>query len=183
MRTHPEMVVLLTPEGAPCGTAAKADVHTEATPFHLAFSCYLVDSTGRLLVTRRALAKRTWPGVWTNSFCGHPAPGETGADAVVRRAREELGARVVDVTCVLPDFTYRAVDASGIVEHELCPVYIARLEGELLPEPSEISEWAWIDPGPLQGALSDAPFAFSPWIREQLPRLTAAGAWDRRGAA
>lgn len=169
-------VTLLSPEGHAIGVRPKADVHTSDTPLHLAFSCYVRDDAGRLLVTRRALSKRTWPGVWTNSYCGHPRPDEAMADAVARRAREELGLDVVDITLVLPDFRYRAVDASGIVENEICPVHVARAHGPLAPVADEVAEWAWVDPGDLSAAVSATPFAFSPWLVEQLPLLRSRGA-------
>ena len=166
-----EMVVLLSEHGEAIGTTPKADVHTTDTALHLAFSCYVLNDLGQLLVTRRALDKRTWPGVWTNSFCGHPAPGEEMQGAIARRAADELGATIGEIEVVLPDFRYRAVDASGIVENEVCPVHIARIHGELAPRPDEVVEWAWVDPHALADAVARAPFAFSPWLAMQLPQL------------
>ena len=168
-----EEVVLLAEDGTPIGTADKASVHTASTPLHLAFSCHLFDGEGRLLVTRRALGKATWPGVCTNSFCGHPAPGERSEDAVRRRAADELGAEIDNLALVLPDFRYRAVDAAGIVEHELCPVYTATIVGELAPSADEVAEWTWVDPRPLLAAVEATPWAFSPWLTLQLPALYA----------
>jgi isopentenyl-diphosphate delta-isomerase len=164
-------VVLLDPSGEAIGAAAKSGVHTEQTPLHLAFSCYAVGDTGDILLTRRSLVKQTWPGVWTNTVCGHPAPGEPMTDAIVRRAREELGVTLADLRPALPDFRYRATDASGIVENEVCPVYIARLEEQPAPDPAEVAEWAWVSPDALAGALARTPFVFSPWLQLQLPQL------------
>lgn len=169
-------VTLLSPQGDAIGVAAKDTVHTADTPLHLAFSCYVFDGQGRLLVTRRALSKRTWPGVWTNSFCGHPRPDEDMTDAVHRRAQDELGLAISDVAVALPDYRYRAVDASGIVENEICPVHVARADGDLSPAPDEVAEWAWVDPREFADAVASAPFAFSPWLVEQLALLRAQGA-------
>ena len=71
-----ELVVLLHDEDRSIGAAPKSEVHHGSTPLHLAFSCYLFDDAGRVLLTRRALDKRAFPGIWTNSFGGHPAPDE-----------------------------------------------------------------------------------------------------------
>lgn len=170
-----ELVVLADEHGQPAGTAPKATVHTEDTPLHFAFSTFLLDGDGRLLMTRRALNKKTWPGVWTNSFCGHPGPGEANADAIRRRSVQELGYAedaIVEITEVVPDFRYRAVDSSGIVEWEICPVFIARLAPGAQPDPNpeEIEELAWVAPGELIAAVDAAPFAFSPWLIEELAR-------------
>ncbi|WP_150307480.1 isopentenyl-diphosphate Delta-isomerase [Planctomonas psychrotolerans] len=167
----PELVVLLDEDGTPIGTAEKATVHSTETPLHLAFSCHIFDEAGRILVTRRALSKLTWPGVWTNSFCGHPGPDESLEDAVHRRAEQELGIRLDSVEVALPDFRYRAVDASGIVEYEICPVYRATASGALNARPSEVMDAEWADPSSLLQAIDSTPWAFSPWLTLQLPAL------------
>jgi len=157
--------------GNPVGVADKIAVHTAETPLHLAFSCHVHNASGDVLVTRRALGKLTWPGVWTNSFCGHPAPGEAMEDAIARRGLFELGITVTDIEVVLPDFRYRAVDASGIVENEVCPVFRAHTLDAVSPNPDEVAEFAWVSPSSLHEAAIAAPYAFSPWLGWQLEQL------------
>jgi len=171
MTDIPEQVVLLSDTGAPIGVADKALVHTTDTALHLAFSCHVYNGDGHVLVTRRALSKLTWPGVWTNSFCGHPAPGEDMAVAIARRAQQELGITVSALELVLPDFRYRAVDSSGIVENEICPVYRAVTADSVTPNPDEVAEFEWVDPQSLHSAVAATPFAFSPWLGWQLEQL------------
>jgi isopentenyl-diphosphate delta-isomerase len=165
-----ESVVLLDDRGQPVGQHPKSTVHHTETPLHLAFSLYLFDRTGRLLMTRRALSKVTWPGVWTNSCCGHPMPGESMTDAVQRRAFVELGVGIQDLRPVLPEFSYRAQDASGIWENEICPVFTATLHpaAVLQPNRAEVMDIAWIDPAAVVIASAATPFAFSPWAVEQM---------------
>ncbi len=124
MSAAPELVVLVDPSGAAVGTAEKATVHASRTPLHLGFSCYVIDRRGRLLVSRRALGKRTFGGAWSNSFCGHPGPDETLVEAVRRRASAELGLTLGEVRLILPEFSYRA-RMDGVEENELCPVLVA----------------------------------------------------------
>jgi isopentenyl-diphosphate delta-isomerase len=174
--TGQEVVVLLAEDGTPLGTHEKATVHTLDTPLHLAFSTHVFDGEGRILVTRRALGKKAWPGVWTNSFCGHPAPGESFEDAVRRRAGQELGFTVRDITPALPNFRYRAVDASGIVENEICPVYTALADSAVDPLPEEVMDFQWVDAAGLVRAVTATPWAFSPWLTLQLPLLYPQGA-------
>jgi isopentenyl-diphosphate delta-isomerase len=174
-RSAVELVVLLDGDGRPCGAAPKAEVHHGDTPLHLAFSCWLVDGLGRTLLTRRAATKRTWPGAWSNSFCGHPAPGERVEDAVHRRAAVELGTRVSEPVAVLPDFRYRAVMDDGTVENEICPVYIAGLLSPAEPNRAEVSDLRWVPFADLSGALGAEPSSYSPWMLEQLDALLAVG--------
>jgi len=168
-----DFVILLDEDDRPAGRAPRQSVHTTDTPRHLAFSCYLFDDDGLLLLTRRALSKATWPGVWTNSCCGHPAPGETAESAVRRRVRQELGVDVIGLELVLPDFGYRAVDASGIVENEACPVWISRTAGRLRLDPGEVCESAWVAWDDLVHIVESTPALLSPWCALQVPLLDA----------
>jgi isopentenyl-diphosphate Delta-isomerase len=170
-REPEELVVLLDDEGRATGTAAKRTVHHRATPLHLAFSCYVFDERGSLLVTRRALGKPTWPGVWTNSVCGHPFPGEPLADAVRRRGLDELGVHLVDVRLVLPTFRYRAEMPDGVVENEMCPVFTAVTAGPVRAEPSEVDDFAWVDWADFRRSVLDGGRAVSPWCVEQVRLL------------
>ena len=169
--TDTDLVVLLDDDGRAIGTAPKGSVHGTDTALHLAFSCHVMDRQGNVLVTRRALDKRTWPGVWTNSFCGHPRPAEPVLSAVRRRADFELGLTLVDVELALPLFRYRATDANGIVEHEVCPVYTAVTDDEPVLNPLEVVDSRWVEPSALAAAIEATPWAFSPWLVLQAQQL------------
>ncbi len=168
-----ELVVLLDESGQPCGTAPKATVHHESTPLHLAFSCWLFDAEGRVLLTRRAAAKRTWPMVWTNAFCGHPAPGEPIEEAVRRRGADELGVTLAEMHLELPGFRYAARMDNGVTENEVCPVFTATLADDPEPDPAEVDSFSWVPWPSLASAVAANPDRYSPWLRLQLPLLAA----------
>ena len=171
--TGQEQVVLLDDQRRPIGTAPKARVHTSDTPLHLAFSSYAFDPAGeRVLVTRRALGKKTWPGVWTNTCCGHPAPGEDLRDAMVRRIGQELGLTPEAVELALPDFAYTATMADGTMENEFCPVFRVVVTGDPEPDPAEVAEWRWVDWPDLVVVAERAPWLISPWSALQIPQLS-----------
>lgn len=181
--TGRELVVLLDEHGQRVGTADKATVHHDRTPLHLAFSAYVVDADDRLLVTRRALSKRTFPGLRTNSVCGHPAPDEGLDDAVRRRARRELGLEVGEVRLVLPAFRYRAV-MEGVVEHEICPVVVCPVDDvQPDPAPDEVDDASWVPWDEFSGGVLDSTVAVSPWCALQVAELVALGASPRSWAA
>jgi len=132
--------------GRPTGEIdEKLNAHHANTKLHAAFSCYVFNTDGKILVTQRAHTKKVWPGVWTNSCCGHPMPGEEREDAILRRLSYELGMTARDITCVLPHYVYKAPAYIGIVEHEFCPVYVAVAMSEPHPNPNEVNDFRWLE--------------------------------------
>lgn len=167
--------MLVDGDGNPIGTAPKSTVHGVDTPLHLAFSSYVFDERGRVLLSRRAGSKLTWPDAWTNSCCGHPLPGEPLAAAVTRRLAFELGLTVESVDLVLPHFAYRAVMDNGTVENELCPVYRAVVSAEAAPNADEVGEVRWEPWTRFAAEVMSGGLDISPWAREQVPQLVALG--------
>jgi isopentenyl-diphosphate Delta-isomerase len=173
-----ELIVLVDDDGRAIGTMPKPLVHHGETPLHRAFSAYLFDDAGRLLITRRAVDKATFPGMWTNTVCGHPAPGEDDAAAIARRARFELGLGVTDVRPALPGYRYRA-EFRGVVENEICPVYLGRFTGSPEPDATEVEEWDLLDWADFRRRQESEGDAWSPWCREQARMIQDAGLVQR----
>lgn len=169
-----ESVVLLDEQGRARGTAGKAAIHSLRTPLHLAFSCYVFRSSGQFLLTRRADTKRVFPGIWTNSCCGHPEPGEAVADAVRRRVRQELGIALSRLVLLLPRFRYRA-EMNGIVENEICPVYAGISDDALAPDPVEVATAKWTSWADFSQQVLSGELPVSPWCAMQVTELTALG--------
>lgn len=168
-----DLVVLLDEQGFATGTAERQSVHTGETPLHLAISCYVFDSADQLLITKRARGK-TFAGVWTNSFCGHPRPGESLQQAVHRRARDELGLQLADVRLLLPEFRYTA-EQHGIVENEMCPVFSARTLGGVVVDRTEVAAHEWVDWAMFSADVCDGHREVSQWSRQQIEQLRALG--------
>ncbi len=169
-----ELIVLVDDSGRAIGTMPKPLVHHGETPLHRAFSAYLFDDAGRLLVTRRAADKATFPGMWTNSVCGHPGPDEDDTAAITRRAAFELGLQVGELRPALPDYRYRA-EFRGVVENEICPVYLGRFLGSPAPDPTEVGEWELLDWAAFRRRQETEGDAWSPWCREQSRMIEDAG--------
>lgn len=172
-----ELVVLVDEENNPIGVSDKDTVHSSDTPLHRAFSLFLFNSRGELLLTKRASTKKTFPGVWTNTVCGHLLPKETPIDAAMRRLSEELGIHGVTLNELSP-YRYRFADANGIVENEICPIIIGYYDGNPKPNPEEADDWKWIDWVEFLDQLDANPAPYSPWCREEaqiirkkLPRI------------
>lgn len=164
-----EHVVLVDERNTPIGTADKAAVHHGETPLHRGFSVFLFDRAGRLLLQQRSHDKVTWPGVWSNSCCGHPTLGESTLDAMRRRIRHELGVEEAELTLMLPDYRYRYAH-EGVVENEFCPVAVGVLDAEPQPNPDEVAAVRWV---PWEAFLAEiaGPNAYSEWCVEEAALL------------
>lgn len=161
-----ELVVLLSEALEPVGTMPKSDVHSAHTPLHRAFSLFLFNRAGELLLQQRSAAKVAFPLVWSNSCCGHPLPDERYEDAACRRAEAELGIVGLAPRIVIPDYRYRA-EMNGIVENEFCPVLTAVTDAEPRPNPAEVAAVRWIPWEEWVQETIEHPERYSPWCVEE----------------
>lgn len=167
-----ELVVLVDEKNQEIGTAPKEAVHTTDTPLHRAFSLFLFNSKKELLLAQRAFSKKTFPGVWSNTVCGHPAPGESVVGAAKRRLHDELG---IDLDLkqfqeVAP-YRYRFVDQNGIVENEVCPIVVAVSDATPNLNPHEVQSSQWISWEQFLKEIAVDPKKYSPWSVEEATLL------------
>ena len=172
--TEQERVVLVDGHGRPLGEEEKHAAHRGAGRLHLAFSAYVFNRDGELLLQRRSALKYHFAGLWSNTCCGHPRPGEGVLAAAERRLEEEFGFR----TALRPllTFVYQARDpASGLSEHEFLNVLVGEFDGEPRAEPAEIQDWRWCNLADVRRRLAVAPEVATPWFRLTLERWPTAG--------
>lgn len=165
-----EMIVLVDDAGMPTGTMPKSEVHTDSTALHSAFSVFIFNDRGEVLLQQRALSKKTWPGVWSNSCCGHVMLHETVESAARRRVKYELGMTVSDLAVALPDFRYRA-EKDGVVENEICPVLIAHAASDPKPNPQEVESIRWMKWEDFVVEVADPANDYSPWAALEVELL------------
>ncbi|UDY34933.1 isopentenyl-diphosphate Delta-isomerase [Dermatobacter hominis] len=159
---EPELVVTIDEHGV-LGSMEKLAAHEPPGVRHLAFSVFLLDEAGRVLLQRRSARKHHFRSRWSNSCCSHPRPGEPLSDAATRRVHEELGV-VTDVRPV-GSFSYFAADPdSGLVESELDHVFVGRYDGPIDPDEDEVDAVAWVDLADLGRCVVDEPERFTPWL-------------------
>lgn len=159
--SEPIQVVLVDADDREVGLAEKWEAHRTGV-LHRAFSVFVFDDAGRVLLQRRARGKYHSGGLWTNTCCGHPLPGESVADGARRRLREEMG---IDVALSpAARFTYRAELEGGMVEHEIDHVLTGTWSGSPSPDPAEVEAWRWIAPAELEREMGDDPARFTAWL-------------------
>lgn len=167
-----ELVVLVDESGHELGTATKLSVHFSGK-LHRAVSVFVFDGEGRMLLQRRAAGKYHSGGLWSNTCCGHPRPGETPAAAAHRRLREEMGFRCPLVPA--SSFVYHAALENGLIEHEHDDVFVGRFDGTPVPCPQEVEDWRWVTADELIADVADHPSRYSAWFPIALRELLARG--------
>lgn len=167
-----ELVVLVDEADRPVGTAPKLQAHREGW-LHRALSVVVRDPSGRFLLQKRHRAKYHSGGLWTNTCCSHPRPGEPALDAARRRLAEEMGIEAEPVPILTT--IYRAELDNGLVEHELVHVFAATYAGPVRPDPDEADGFAWVAPEELVADLARTPERYSYWfrlyVRDHWPKL------------
>lgn len=158
-----EPLILVDSNDHETGTLDKAACHDGDGLLHRAFSLFIFNDEGQLLLQQRAAGKRLWPGFWSNSCCSHPRAGEAIDLAVTRRLEQELG--MVATLNFAYKFEYQASYGAGGSEHELCSVYLGRSQSKPQRNKTEIEAYRWITRAALDKWLADAPEQFTPWFK------------------
>ncbi|MER7175303.1 isopentenyl-diphosphate Delta-isomerase [Streptomyces mesophilus] len=153
------LLELVDEDGNTIGTAEKLSAHQAPGRLHRAFSVFLFDEQGRLLLQRRALGKYHSPGVWSNTCCGHPYPGEAPFAAAARRVSEELGVSP-SLMAEAGTVRYNHPDPeSGLVEQEFNHLFVGMVQSPLRPDPEEVGETAFVTPEELLVRHEQGPFS------------------------
>ncbi len=156
-----QFVILVDNEDNEVGAMEKMEAHRQGK-LHRAFSIFLFDDEGRMLLQKRAADKYHCPRLWTNACCSHPAPGESIADAVKRRVKQELGIEP-ELTPQFK-FTYRAQLENDLVEHEIDHVFFGDWEGKVKPNPLEVMDTRWLSIAELDKEIAETSEKFTPWL-------------------
>ncbi len=167
--TGTELLVLVDSLDREIGVLGKDACHDGEGRLHRAFSAFIFNAQGELLLQQRSQAKRLWPGYWANSCCSHPRAGERMCDAVKRRIQQELGLQVSPEFVF--KFEYQAHFAEFGSEHELCHVFIARTLDMPRVDDAEVQAWRWISTQALSAEIERHPNIFTPWLKLEWPQL------------
>ena len=157
-----ERVVLVDKVGNEIGNEDKMAAHVNGA-LHRAFSIFVFNSKGKLLIQQRNRSKYHTPRLWSNTCCSHPRPGEALAQAVPRRLAEEMG-----FVCDLAEMfscRYELTLDNNMIEHELNHVFIGFYDGDPVPDPGEVEDWRWQTLQNLCGEVSRSPDSFTPWFK------------------
>ncbi len=167
---EPDELILVDEQDNPVGYETKLRAHENGGRLHRAFSIFIFNDAGEVLLQRRAAGKYHFGGLWTNACCSHPRRGQSTLDAAHTRLQEEFGFDA-DLTERFT-FIYRAPDpTSGLTEHEFDHVFTGRFDGEPRPNPDEIGDWKWVWPEELLADVKARPDTYTPWFRLVVERV------------
>jgi len=165
-----DQLILVNSEDNPLGWLEKELCHDGTGQLHRAFSVFLFNQEGRLLIHQRSHGKRLWPGYWSNSCCSHPRWNEETHVAATRRVGEELGTIPSELEFAYK-FQYHAQFGVLGSEHELCHVFLGRLGRDLAVDDQEVSDWQWVSAEKVDQLLLDEPDKLTPWFKMEWAHL------------
>ncbi len=163
-----EIIILVDRHDKKIGTEEKMKVHKEGK-LHRAFSIFVFNSKGELLLQKRAKSKYHSGGLWTNTCCSHPRQGESLEEAAHRRLKEEMG-----FDCRLKEifsFTHKAKFANGLIENEFDHVFLGKFDGKPKSNPKEVEDWKWVSIDKLKKDISREPGKYAVWFKIALKRI------------
>ena len=166
-----DLLILVDESDKALGFKSKSECHEGNGTLHRAFSVFIFNPLGQLLIQKRSSNKELWDLHWSNSCCSHPKKNEQMELAVKRRLKEELG-----IECpvhYLYKFTYHAKYKDLGSEHELCHVYVGLFDGEIKANPEEIDDWKFIKPDDLEERIRNSKKDYTPWMKIEWEMLTA----------
>jgi isopentenyl-diphosphate Delta-isomerase len=162
-------VILVDEHDKPTGTMEKIEVHEKAL-LHRAFSVFIFNDKKEMLLQKRAAKKYHSAGLWTNACCSHPQPGEDTMTGAKKRLQEEMG-----FTTALQkafEFIYKATFENGLTEHEFDHVFIGAYNGEIFPDPEEVSDYCFMPLEKIAAALQSNPSNYTAWFKIAFPKLS-----------
>ena len=166
-----EALILVDADDNETGSLSKAECHDGDGVLHRAFSVFLFDRRGELLLQQRGDDKRLWPGYWSNSCCSHPRVGETIGEAANRRLQDELHA--TSQLEFVYKFRYQALFGDKGSENELCHVFLGRIEEMPVPNETEVAAIRFVNADELEEEFRTSPESFTPWFRMEWETLTS----------
>ena len=161
-------VILVDEQDQPVGVMEKMEAHRKAV-LHRAFSVFIFNQKGEMLLQQRAISKYHSGGLWTNACCSHPYPDELTEDAAARRLKEELG---FDASLEkLFSFTYKAAFDNGLTEHEYDHVFAGIYEGPIVPDPAEVQDYCYKSLESIKHSLESHPAKYTAWFHIAFPKV------------
>jgi len=161
-------VILVDESDMQIGTMEKLEVHQKAL-LHRAFSVFVFNNSGEILLHKRALKKYHSAGLWTNACCSHPCPGEETLPSAKKRLQEEMG---IDIPLKKAfDFTYKASFENGLTEYEFDHVFVGTYEGEIFPNADEVSDYCYKSVEEIRDSIQTHPQKYTEWFKIAFPKV------------